>query len=334
MVIGADRQVAATNRALDSLIGSGLVGRNFVTALRQPLLLDAVEEAIATDRDATGRYLGRDGGNDTVYLVHIMRNRGRTVLTFEDQTAAQTITQFRRDFVANVSHELRTPLTALQGFIETLRGPARDDATARERFLGIMDRETKRMSRLVGDLLSLSHVEENARIRPDDTVIPAELVRMACAELGPVITAAGAEVSIDDQSEEARIPGDPGQLRQVVGNLIENAVKYGAEGGKVEIVLGPVTYQKALRGDGLALTIVNGGQGIAAHHIPRLTERFYRVDDSRSREIGGTGLGLAIVKHIVMRHRGRLSIESDLGAPTVVTVVLPAAVDGSSRSVG
>lgn len=324
MAIGENRHVQATNAALDGLLGRGLIGRHYITALRQPMLLEAIEAAMTSRRFGKGRYLGRDGGRDTTYLVHIAPLDGRTILSFEDRTAAEAVSQLRRDFVANVSHELRTPLTALYGFIETLRGPARDDPKARDRFLEIMERETKRMTRLVGDLLQLSRVEENERQRPSEMVIVAELVRTTLAELAPVISAAGAQVNLADESRDVAVPGDPGQLRQVIGNLIENAVKYGVKGGQIDISLSARRFEPSLRQDGLELQISNGGEGIAAHHIPRLTERFYRVDAHRSREIGGTGLGLAIVKHIVNRHRGRLRIESTPGAKTTITVLLPA----------
>ncbi|MBU2358619.1 MAG: two-component sensor histidine kinase, partial [Alphaproteobacteria bacterium] len=250
---------------------------------------------------------------------------GRIVLTFEDRTAAEAVGQLRRDFVANVSHELRTPLTALQGFIETLRGAARNDAVARERFLGIMERETARMTHLVDDLLSLSRVEENERMRPAAAVDLGALVAATLADLEPVIAASGVTVTLTDDSERALVRADANQLRQVIGNLIENAVKYGASGGVLNVTLDAVTQHRVLRGDGVALHVQDRGPGIAQHHIPRLTERFYRVDTHRSRALGGTGLGLAIVKHIVNRHRGRLLIDSTLGQGTTFTVILPTA---------
>lgn len=324
MVIGKNRQVVAINPPLEAFLGRGLVGRHFITALRQPILLEALEEAMRTKTSTTGRYLGRDGQKDTTYLVHIAPVGSQIALTFEDRTAKEDISQLRRDFVANVSHELRTPLTALYGFIETLRGAAKDDPVARDKFLGIMERETQRMTRLVGDLLSLSRVEENERIRPSEPVILSELVGSAISELSPVLENAAASVDVNDQSGAQPIPGDPEQLRQVIGNLLENAVKYGPREGQIDVCLGAVTFDPSLRAEGITLQVTNQGDGIAPHHIPRLTERFYRVDAHRSREIGGTGLGLAIVKHIVNRHRGRMRIESELGAATTVSITLPA----------
>jgi two-component system phosphate regulon sensor histidine kinase PhoR len=292
-------------------------------ALRQPLLLDAVESVYRDAEPRETRYVSREAGRDTTYLARIARADAVVVISFEDQTALQDVGQLRRDFVANVSHELRTPLTALLGFIETLRGAAKDDLAARERFLGIMEREAGRMARLVDDLLSLSRVEVEERVRPSQTVDLGAIVQSTLAELQPVLETAGVKATVTDDSGAQGVRGDAGQLRQVIGNLIENAAKYGAKGGVVEIMISAPGPMAPLRDTGIMLRIIDKGDGIAAHHIPRLTERFYRADTHRSREVGGTGLGLAIVKHIVNRHRGRLQFESKLGQGTTVTVYLP-----------
>lgn len=323
MLIDASQIVAAISPPLADILGHHLVGRHYITALRQPILLEAIEAAMKTGKAGSARWLGRDGARDTTWLVHILPDDGRVVLTFEDQTAVEAVGQLRRDFVANVSHELRTPLTALQGFIETLRGAARNDPDARARFLGIMERETARMTQLVDDLLSLSRVEENERMRPAGNVAFGALVAATLAELEPVIAASGVAVTFRDDSAGTEVQADANQLRQVVGNLIENAVKYGATGGVLNVTLDAPVYHRGLRAEGLALHVQDHGPGIAAHHIPRLTERFYRVDAHRSRNLGGTGLGLAIVKHIVNRHRGRLMIESTVAQGTTCTVILP-----------
>ncbi len=330
MSLAGDGRVVATNRACDAVLGAGVKGRHFITALRQPSVIEAIETVMQTRKPVQSRYLGREGQRDTTYLVHVAPVGDATVLTFEDRTAAEDIGALRREFVANVSHELRTPLTALHGFIETLRGPAKDDATARERFLAIMERETGRMTQLVGDLLSLSRVEENERVRPDTPIVLGHLVRTALAELEPVVGQAGGTVALKDDSKGCAIPGDPGQIRQVIGNLVENAAKYGAEGQVVTVQITALADQVLLRGKGLQLSVHNSGEAIAPHHLARLTERFYRVDSHRSRDVGGTGLGLAIVKHIVNRHRGRLQIESSTPAGTTVTVTLPAADPASA----
>ena len=325
MLIDADQTVAALSPTLAAVLGDHVRGRHYINALRQPITLEAIETAMRTGQPGRTRWLGRDGARDTTWEVHVIPDGRRIVLTFEDRTAAEEVGQFRRDFVANVSHELRTPLTALQGFIETLRGAARNDAAARERFLAIMERETARMTQLVDDLLSLSRVEEGERMRPVQPVALGPLVAATLADLEPVIAASGVAVTLTDDSAAATVRGDANQLRQVIGNLIENAIKYGASGGALIVRVDAPTDHRSLRGDGIALHVQDRGPGIAQHHIPRLTERFYRVDTHRSRTLGGTGLGLAIVKHIVNRHRGRLLIDSTLGQGTTCTVILPLA---------
>jgi two-component system phosphate regulon sensor histidine kinase PhoR len=327
VLIGPSERIEASNAAAALLFGHDGTGRHYITVLRQPATLDAVE---ATQRDGLpreGRYLGSEGGRDTTWRTTVREvaspGRRRVLVTFEDVTAVEEAGQIRRDFVANVSHELRTPLTALMGFVETLRGPARDDPAARDRFLAILSREATRMARLVDDLLSLSRVEADERRRPTERVDLRALAASVAATLEPLAGQSGCEIRLDLPAGSVTVPGDPGQLRQVLTNLVENAIKYGARGGPVEVALSEPTDQPGLRRQGVRLSVTDHGPGIAAHHIPRLTERFYRADAHRSREVGGTGLGLAIVKHIVNRHRGRLRIESEVGKGSRFTVVLP-----------
>ncbi|MFO7805434.1 MAG: ATP-binding protein [Paracoccaceae bacterium] len=322
VLIGEDRRIIASNATMRTVLGEDWQGRHFITALRQPLLIEAVETALVTGAAQRTVFLDRDGGRDRTFSVAVSTEPGYVVLTFEDRSAQDDISRMRREFVANVSHELRTPLTALLGFVETLRGAARDDPEARDRFLSIMAREADRMTRLVDDLLSLSRVEETSRMRPQDPVDLAALVDSALVETGPVIDTVKARLSVS-LTKGTIVPGDAGQLRQVIGNLIENAVKYGPEGGTITITLSDIGPQPRLRADGVALTVHNEGEGIAEHHLPRLTERFYRVDNHRSRARGGTGLGLSIVKHIVTRHRGRLEIDSAPGQGVTVRIILP-----------
>ena len=327
MLIDESQTVSDLSPALAAIVGHHVKGRHYINALRQPITLEAIETAMRTGLPGQTRWLGRDGARDTTWAVHVVPDGRRIILTFEDRTAAEEVGQFRRDFVANVSHELRTPLTALQGFIETLRGAARNDAAARERFLGIMERETARMTQLVDDLLSLSRVEEGERMRPVQTIHLGALVAATLADLEPVIAAAGVVVTLTDDSVTAAVRGDANQLRQVIGNLVENALKYGKSGGALIVRVDAPSFHRGLRIDAVALHVQDRGAGIAQHHLPRLTERFYRVDTHRSRALGGTGLGLAIVKHIVNRHRGRLVIDSTLGQGTTVSVILPLAQD-------
>jgi two-component system phosphate regulon sensor histidine kinase PhoR len=236
--------------------------------------------------------------------------------------------QMRRDFVANVSHELRTPLTALMGFIETLLGAARDDAEARERFLAIMAREAGRMNRLVGDLLSLGRVEAEERVRPTSPVDLTGLVRSVIHSLAPLAEAERTEIETVFPATTIVVPGDSDQLAQVVSNLLENAIKYSRPDTTVKVSLAEDSNHPMLRQDAIVFTVEDQGEGIEATHIPRLTERFYRIDTHRSREMGGTGLGLAIVKHIVNRHRGRLRITSEHGKGSRFSVILPRHVGG------
>ncbi|MDO6584571.1 ATP-binding protein [Salipiger sp. 1_MG-2023] len=327
LLIRRDERIAAANAEAGALLGSDLEGRHFITALRQPILLDAIEGTFRDGAPRLTRYLVSHERRDATYEVSCrsvtLEDAPGVMLTFHDITHLEQASQMRRDFVANVSHELRTPLTALLGFIETLRGPARNDAAARERFLGIMELEAGRMERLVGDLLSLSRVEAEERVRPTDPVNLPELIRSVLGGLSPLAREADVTLSCDLPENDLEVPGDADQLRQVLTNLVENGVKYAGRGTQLRVALAGPVFQPRLRANGVELTISDTGQGIDPIHIPRLTERFYRVDTHRSREKGGTGLGLAIVKHIINRHRGRMKIESAPGKGMTFRILLP-----------
>lgn len=325
LLIDAEQRVRAANDAVSAILGPNLVGNHYITALRQPAIIAAIAEVRQHGDSRVTRYTGRDGAKDTNYRVAVVPAGDDIVLTFEDQTAAVEAGQMRRDFVANVSHELRTPLTALLGFIETLGGAARDDAQARDRFLAIMSNEANRMTRLVDDLLSLGRVEEEERMRPRDHVDLGALLVSVIRGLEPQAKEAGARVALHTDVAAEMVPGDAGQLVQVFTNLIENAIKYGAKNGEINVTLSARQMNARLRGEAVEVVVADNGDGIAEHHIARLTERFYRVDNHRSRQVGGTGLGLAIVKHIINRHRGRLVFQSELGKGTRVSVFLPVA---------
>jgi two-component system phosphate regulon sensor histidine kinase PhoR len=238
------------------------------------------------------------------------------LVLLRDLTQQQQIERMRADFVANASHELRTPLASVIGFIETLKGAARDDPEARARFLDLMQAQADRMRRLVDDLLSLSRIEMNAHRRPTDTVELGSTARQAIELLATVAEAAGVQVRLQCP-EPVTVAGDRDELLQVVANLVENAVKYAASGKNVDVAVGR-------EGEMATVAVTDYGPGIAPEHIPRLTERFYRVSVKDSRARGGTGLGLAIVKHILNRHRGKLRIESRRGHGSTFTVLLPA----------
>ncbi|MFZ7094124.1 ATP-binding protein [Primorskyibacter sp. 2E233] len=328
VLIRPDERIAGVNAPATALLGAGLTGGHFINALRQPGLLDAIEGCLAQRSPREADYLTSDGDQDTTYFVTVrpvpLANGDIGALAcFQDVTHLEQSDRMRRDFVANVSHELRTPLTAIMGFIETLKGPALNDAPARMRFLDIMEREASRMNRLVGDLLSLSRVEQEERVRPTGRLDPADLIRSTLHGLDQLAQEAGVTIRTELPDQGFEIMGDADQLRQVLTNLIENAIKYSGSGTQVTVRLSAPEYRPRLRCEGIRIEVEDTGPGIDPLHVPRLTERFYRVDSHRSREKGGTGLGLAIVKHIVSRHRGRLNIESALGKGSLFRVTLP-----------
>jgi two-component system phosphate regulon sensor histidine kinase PhoR len=248
-------------------------------------------------------------------------DRNLVLLALRDLTPLRRVEEMRADFVANASHELRTPLASLSGFIETLQGPARNDAPSRDRFLAIMKEQATRMARLIDDLLSLSRIEQKAHIHPDSTTDLVVIVHEVADGLSPLARERDVEIKIADQASSLVVSGDRDELIRVFENLIENALKYGAPGKRVDITLArePATGEAR---DAI-VSVRDYGPGIAPEHLPRLTERFYRVDIGESRAQGGTGLGLALVKHILNRHRGRLMIESTPGSGANFSVRLP-----------
>jgi len=319
MLVAAETRVVACNALAVVLLGEGIVGRNPAMAVRAPAVLEAVTDAARGGGPHKVRMTHRRDGQDQVFQVTVSsQGKGLVLCVFRDVSEEEKAGAMRRDFVANVSHELRTPLTALMGFIETLRHAARDDPAARDMFLGIMEQEAGRMNRLVRDLLQLSQVEANERVRPRDMVAVRPLLEGVIASLRTVAEKTGDTVVL--QGEGATVPGDGDQLTQVFTNLIENAMKYGVEGQVVKVTL---SREETVRGPAVRVEVADQGEGIDPVHLPRLTERFYRVDSHRSREMGGTGLGLAIVKHIVSRHRGWLRVESVVGEGSRFSVVLP-----------
>jgi two-component system phosphate regulon sensor histidine kinase PhoR len=252
-----------------------------------------------------------------------LQDQSGVVLFFRDLTSTKRLEHMRADFVANASHELRTPLASLVGFIDTLQGPAREDPAARERFLEIMRGQAQRMTRLIDHLLTLSRIEMRAHLPPEERVDLVPLARQIVDALAQRARQRGVEIAIDAAEKSLPVRGDRDELLRVVENLVENAVRYGESGKRVEVGL------RRSGSDGKARTVVlsvrDYGPGVASEHLPRLTERFYRAGLPGDRETGGTGLGLAIVKHIVNRHRGTLEIESEPGHGAVFKVSLPEA---------
>ncbi len=321
VVLGTDRMVTRANAAARQAFGAELPA-----VLRHPGLRNAIDRATAHGTPQQADLFLPVPVEREVHATVLDLADGHVVAVLSDRTRERALERTRADFVTNASHELRTPLASLIGFIDTLRGPAADDPPAQARFLEIMAEQAGRMSRLIDDLLSLSRIELTEHRPPTDPVDLAELLRFTAASFEPRLSRRGVRLELELPDDLPPVIGDDDQLGQVFQNLMDNAIKYGREGGRVR-----VTAATAMPGGrwparaGVTVAVADNGAGIAREHLPRLTERFYRVDKGRSRAVGGTGLGLAIVKHIVNRHRGQLGIDSREGEGTVFTVWLPAA---------
>lgn len=330
VALDRDGRVVAMNAGVSGIAPALRQGEPVSIALRFPEVIDAIRRAASTgkpervefvERVAPGRWLEAFVSPIAPSADPAFPRAGLLLIVFHDLTPIRRVEEMRADFIANASHELRTPLAALSGFIETLKGPAREDAAARERFLTIMQSQATRMARLIDDLLSLSRIELNEHLRPDTPVDLVGVVRQVVDTLQTLARDREVEISISAPSGPLAVPANRDELIRVFENLIENALKYGASGKKLEIAL---RREASPAGEPEAVAAVRDfGPGIAAEHLPRLTERFYRVDVAGSRAQGGTGLGLALVKHIVNRHRGRLLIASKPGQGATFTIRLP-----------
>jgi len=308
-LIVSNGQVAFANSAAKALLGAHIVGQDVRIAIRNP---DAVA-VIMGDSGGSAKIDGLSVGGSVWHVSCNVLAQGERLVSLYDQSVQVSVARAHADFVANASHELRTPLAAILGYVETLLTPkAGGDEATRERFLNVIRHEAMRMQSLVEDLMSLSRIEAVKHEAPSDTV---DLVMLARETAGEFRT--GANVTISANCESAPIAGDRGQMAQVLRNLIENALKYGKKGGLVTVTV------EATSTGWVLIAVKDEGEGIAPEHLPRLTERFYRADTSRSRAAGGTGLGLSIVKHIVERHRGRFDITSRQGFGTTASIMLP-----------
>jgi two-component system phosphate regulon sensor histidine kinase PhoR len=317
MILVRDGRVLLANAAARALLGVWIEGRDVRLAVRHPA---ALERLLGRSPDTSEIEMTGIGDPDRRWTMKVASfGEGYRAARFSDVSEAAAAERMRTDFVANASHELRTPLATLLGFLETLHDPkAREDAATFERFLGIMESEGRRMQRLIDDLLSLSRIEAERYSAPSGAVSLGQIAEEAAAQLRHVAEARGCDVRIDAEEGLPAAAGDRGEILQLLDNLIANALRYGRAGR-------PVTVRLRSEGDAVHLAVADEGEGMAPEHIPRVTQRFYRVDAGRSRAVGGTGLGLAIVKHIVERHRGRLEIESVVGTGTTVHVRLPVA---------
>ena len=329
IVLDREGRVVAFNEPAAAIAPALRRGEPALIALRMPELVDAIRRATRRrepqrveffERVPLDRWFeafvtpvrlatGGDAGSDIV------------LMTFNDLTPLRRVEEMRADFIANASHELRTPLAALLGFIETLQGSAKDDPAAREKFLAIMQGQAARMARLIDDLLSLSRIELNAHLQPNTPVDLTPIVRQVADGLQMLARDRGVEIKVTAPSEPLIVLGDRDELIRALENLVENALKYGAAGKRVDLMLS--RGQTRAGAPEARLSVRDYGPGIAPEHVPRLTERFYRVDVAESRAQGGTGLGLALVKHVLNRHGGRLSIESTPGAGAAFTMHMP-----------
>ncbi|MEO3386348.1 ATP-binding protein [Mesorhizobium sp. CAU 1741] len=308
---------AATN-AFGQIPRGSILAHKFRTPEMQQLIGNALKQRRAGTIDYVERI-----PIERVFKVAVMPvddGSGLFVIHFKDQSETRRIDRMRADFIANASHELRTPLASISGFIETLRGPARNDEKARDNFLQIMQTQTARMARLIDDLLSLSRIEMKPYARSDEKIDVVQIVAGVVESLGHLAGEYGVQVNLERPDKPVLIPGNRDELIQVFVNLLENACKYGQSGGRVDISISAATGGPTPE---IAVAIRDHGPGIAEEHIPRITERFYRVDVESSRVKNGTGLGLAIVKHILTRHDGRLTVRSKIGEGSTFTVHLP-----------
>jgi two-component system phosphate regulon sensor histidine kinase PhoR len=329
VVLDREGRVLAFNEPAAGIAPALRRGEPALIMLRMPELVDAIRRATKRrepqrveffERVPLDRWFeafvtpvrlatGDGGGTEIIMMI------------FNDLTPLRRVEEMRADFIANASHELRTPLAALLGFIETLQGSAKDDPAAREKFLSIMQGQAARMARLIDDLLSLSRIELNAHLQPNTAVDLAPIVRQVADGLQTLARDRDVEIKLSAPAEPLMVLGDRDELIRALENLVENALKYGAAGKRVDITLS--RGQTRAGQPEARLSVRDYGPGIAPEHVPRLTERFYRVDVADSRAHGGTGLGLALVKHVLNRHGGRLTIESTPGQGAAFTMHVP-----------
>ncbi len=334
MVVDREMQIVQANAAARRAFEAPTPPVPLVRVLRDPGLLAAVSGALA---DTSASSVTFSPSHDRAKLfssriepVDLGDGGAGALIALREQTEQVMIERMRSDFVANASHEIRTPLASIQGFIETLRGPARHDPSARESFLEIMAEEAGRMARLVDDLLSLSRIELAAHQPPRERCDPAEAVSHALDRMRPTAAQNNVTLAVDVPASLPPVIGDADQLHQLFVNLIDNGIKYGGEGGTVRVTASAIAAAPADSGAAagrpcVRIAVTDQGPGIASEHLPRLTERFYRVEGGRNRRQRGTGLGLAIVKHILRRHQGHLVIDSTPGAGSTFAVLLPTA---------
>jgi len=322
------RDVVYTNKAARDMLDV-YVGRNLALSFREPDILKVVDAVLNSEGDQDVE-LSMSLPVIITYKVRVIGvpsvtslSETAAIMVFSDISLETLAEKMRRDFIGNVSHELRSPIASLIGFIETLQGPAKEDLGAHKKFLEIMSNEASRMARMVDDLLSLSRVEARERLRPKQDIDITELLGVARELFISRAQNRSMSLNFNLKPHLPIIQGDRDELMEIFQNLIDNAIKYGDENSNINISGNVVDRIPEIGGSGVAISVENTGEVIDANKIPRLTERFYRIDKGRSRNMGGTGLGLAIVKHIINHHRGRLLVESKPNGKTIFTVFLP-----------
>ncbi|MCE7998471.1 MAG: PAS domain-containing protein [Rhodobiaceae bacterium] len=333
VLLDGDGRIIYHNRSAERFVGLTATGKLVPSVLREPILLDAIERVRTGGAAEEIEYVSPVPVEHHYQVVITPAETAEydgtgtpTLLALHDVTDMKRVEQMRVDFVANASHELKTPLASLSGFIETLQGPAKEDADAQEKFLGIMGEQATRMQRLIEDLLSLSRIELREHMPPRGTVSVSGLVKDVVDAIGPIAERDQVTIDVDLQDDLPMIRGDWDELLQVAQNLVDNAVKYGQSGGRVEISADRIDgLSDSSDGSCVELKVRDFGPGIPREQIPRLTERFYRIDVATSRERGGTGLGLAIVKHILNRHKTELRCDSIVGEGSVFSIRFPVA---------
>lgn len=334
-IILIDRRMVVfeTNAAAQDLLPALRKGFPLSFSLRNPDVLGGIDQVLRTGETIKVQHIERHPAERAFELqISLLGgNEQWALLFFRDLTSARRLEKMRVDFIANVSHELRTPLASVIGFIETIQGPARADAAAREKFLGVMLTQARRMARLIDDLLSLSRIELHVHIAPESPLDLEDTVRHILPALAQLADESNVELAFRAEGGPFVINGDRDEMLRIIENLVENAIKYGGEGGRIDISLLRLPPEES-RAARIELSVRDYGAGIAPEHLPRLTERFYRTDTDMSRRKGGTGLGLAIVKHIVIRHRGSLAIESEPGKGATFRVSIPARAESGEAS--
>ena len=347
IVLDSDQKIVFQNSHSIDLFENNYTGQNITNLIRSPIVLETLENVYKNKKTKIIEYNSEYGQNlsprsTNFYNVEISYEKNHLQLTntkdnyvilMKNITPLKNIEKVRSSFIANVSHELKTPLATVMGFLETIRGPAKDDKKSMSKFLGIMDKETIRMKRLIDDLLVVSKIESDEHIHPTKKVNLIKTLNNVIESLKEYALKKNIQIRTNYQlSENLSVLGNEDELVQVFTNIIDNSIKYGKINSSIDIKAEEVKEQVDQSEDKklfpqliLKISVKDESDGIHAKHLSRLTERFYRVDAARSKEIGGTGLGLTIVKHILNKHRGHLDIKSEINQGSTFTVELPIA---------